>query len=160
MTRCAYCLHRRGSAASTTTRTYSRIPASFLGFKVFEMAAQNHPMQAAFDIAHQLNKGGGGGIDDEEGEQENFSLGAIDPARMHPDGVRIVFELEFEIESSERATRRASAHNASSFSMTEPSWSGIDRTALHFLRFLALAYGKWEMVLSLWRYRQRSLRAL
>jgi len=107
-----------------------------------EKAEQNHFMQAAYEIAHQLNNGGGGGSDDEGGEEEDFGLGAIDPARMHPDGGPIVGVLAFEIECSQRAARRASSNNAASFVMTEHSWSANDRTAARFLRFLVLVYGQ------------------
>jgi len=58
-------------------------------------------MQAAFEIAHQLNVGGDGGSDDEGGEEEDFGLGAIDPARMHPAGVPEVGRLTFEEECAQ-----------------------------------------------------------
>jgi len=106
-----------------------------------EMAEQNHFMQADYETAHQLNNGGGGDSDDEGGEEEDFGLGAIDPARMHPDGVPVVGVLAFEVECSQRAARRASSNNVASFAMTEHSWSANDRTAARFLRILVLAYG-------------------
>jgi len=76
-------------------------------------------MQAAFEIAHQLNVGGDGGSDDESGEEEDFGLGAIDPARMHPAGVPEVGRLTFEEECAQRAAPRVFSNNAASFAMTE-----------------------------------------
>jgi len=38
------------------------------------MAEQHAMMQAAFDIAHQLNAEGGGGSDDEGGRRRTFVL--------------------------------------------------------------------------------------
>lgn len=79
--------------------------------------------------------------DDEADVLQNYGPGAIPSARLRPAGAVAVGELQYDLECSARVACRTCSGNVAAFAMSESSWSGNDKVASRFIRYLAAAYG-------------------
>ncbi|KAK1859047.1 hypothetical protein I4F81_001645 [Pyropia yezoensis] len=60
---------------------------------------------------------------------------------LRPAGAVAVGELQCDLECFTKVACRTSSGNVASFAMSESSWSGNEKVASRFIRFLAAAYG-------------------